>query len=328
MQIFFKVLVSALPLFGLVAIGYFAKRLRILHITDTDVLNRFVMDITLPAFIFDALVHNKLRMTFLSLPLVIWLSELAVFLLGLLIARICRLGPKQTGTVLLVSTFANTGYMGYPMTTAIFHAAMLPAAVIMDQIGMNTFMYPGAAMLGSVYGRSEGATFAQSFLRWLKSPLFGAMLVGLVARFIRWPAALTTGDAALVRQALAVLIAAGSAIIHVVAQATVPLIMISIGIILRPSSLSQHLGPVSIMAALKLLVAPLAGYAVARCLLHIGAGTALLGVCVLECALPPSANATLFSGQYEMDGSLGAAAFFALTTLSAITVPLALCLLR
>jgi len=325
--LFSKVLLSALPLFGLVAIGYLSKRFRILHVTDTDVLNRFVMDIALPAFIFDALVHNKVRAAYLTLPVVIWVSEIAVLLIGLAVAKLLKFGPKQTGTILLVSTFANTGYLGYPMTTALF-PALLPATVIMDQMGMSMFLYPSAAMLGSVYGRSTGKSFWQSLSRSLRSPIFLAMLVGLAFRFMPWPGPPAGHKAAIAYYMAVAIVQALGKSLHVVAQATVPVILISIGIILRPSTLTQHMGAVSVIAVLRLLVAPFVGFLVARYLIGIHDDPTLISVCVLECALPPSANATMFSGQYDMDGSLGAAAFFALTILSAVTIPLVLSVLR
>jgi len=326
-HLFIKVLISALPLFGLVAIGYISKRQRILHVTDTDVLNRFVMDIALPAFIFDALVHHRIRLTYMSLPAVIWISEIVVFGLALAVSKLLKYGPKQTGTIMLISTFANTGYLGYPMTTALF-PTLLPATVIMDQIGMSPFLYPTAALLGSLYGRSTGKTFLQSFGRSLRSPIFLAMLIGIAVRLTPWPKPPALGEEAHIYAMGALILGALSSSIHVVAQATIPVILISIGVVLRPSSLAQHIGAVSVIATLRLIVAPVVGFLVAHYMFGIHNEASLIGVCVLECALPPSANATLFSGQYDMDGSLGAAAFFALTILSAITIPLALSVLH
>ncbi|MDR3711116.1 MAG: AEC family transporter [Capsulimonadaceae bacterium] len=320
------VLISALPLFSLVGLGYFAKRYRVLHLTDSDVLSRFVMDITLPAFIIDALLSNKIHSSYAGLPLVIWTAQIAVFVLAIAISKLLRYGPKQTGTTALVATFANTGYLGYPMTMALF-PTMMPATVIMDQIGMGTPLYPTAGMLGSIYGRSTGQTLRQSVVRVLRSPLFVAMIAGLIIRLIPWPGPPATGNWSL-PYSVAAAVAHGIGVsLHYIAGATVPVVLISLGIILRPSALRQCLPQVGVIAILKLVVAPIVGFLVARHVLGIH-DHILTAVCVLECSLPPSANATLLSGQYDMDGTLGAAAFFALTLGSALTIPLMLAILH
>lgn len=315
-----------MPLFGLVAIGYLGKKLRILHVTDAEVLNRFVINIALPSFIVDAFLHNKVHVSYLSLPLVIWISNIGIFGLAFVASKLLKLNLKQTGTVLLLSTFGNTGFLGYPMTMAL-HPDLIPANVILDQIGMSLFLYPVALLLGGGLGRTSDESIAHSIYRFIKSPLMASMVVGLGFKLLPIPAMPHGGPLGPVfvgaSHALHALVSA----IHLVGLSTIPVILVAIGILLRPSAIGSHLGNVAVIGLFRLIVAPIFGFLVSRYVLGIH-DPALLTICVLISGTPPSATATVITGQYEMDGSLGVAAFFALTILSALTIPLMLSILH
>ncbi|HEY3332250.1 MAG TPA: AEC family transporter [Capsulimonadaceae bacterium] len=327
MQLFTTVLAAVLPLFGLVAIGYCAKKLRILHVTDADVLSRFVVGLALPAFVIDAFLHNTVKLQYFSLPLVIWVSAGVAFALTLVAAKLLKCDLKQTGTMLLLATFGNTGFLGYPITMAL-HPNLIPANVIMDQIGMSTPLYPIALLVAGVYGRtSETQTMRESMIRVFRTPIFNAVLIALALRFVPWPHLHGEGAMAVVAAGVAKTLHAIVVAIHWVSSATIPVILVSIGLLLRPSAIRDHIGNVAVIGILRLIVAPALGFLTARYILGIH-DPALLTICVIISGTPPSAAATVLCGQYDMDGSLGVAAFFALTMLSALSIPLMLSILH
>lgn len=316
-------LAAILPLFGLVLVGYLGKKTRVLLESDAGVLSRFVVNIALPAFIIDAFLNNHVRTEYFKLPIVLWVAAALAFALGVLANGALKGEKRSAGATAMSSAFGNTGYLGYPLTTALL-PGLLPAAVICDQLGMALLLYPGVVIVASVFGRASGEPISKSFLRYARSPLFLAMIAGAVIALVRSRA--MSGPELRAIDELAPLGQALASILHGLAEATIPVILVAIGLLLRTSTLASHWKAVTIIGVIKLLIMPLAGWALARYGLGLHGKT--LTVCVLELAVPPSAAATVFAGEYDMDGPLAVAAFFALTVASAVTIPVMLTLLR
>ena len=318
MSVYSHVLFAIVPLFALILFGYVAKKTRLLHVTDAPVLNRFVISISLPAFVFHAVLAHRLRPELVQLPFLFWAGDLLLLGIGLTVAGLLRWPKPATGTLVLQTLFGNTGYLGYPICTAIL-PARLPAAVIIDQLGMSMGLYPGGPILGSIYGTSKSPkSFAKTF-SFAKSPVFITLIVAILLRLL--PPSLVPQNAAL--------LVVGKLFMQVVALiggVTVPVVLIAIGLLLRPSSLAEHGSKVAVLGLLKLIALPVIVWSLAKFLFHIHGD--MLEICVLQAAMPPSAMATVFSGQYDLDSNLAIASFFALTVVSAATLPLMIGLLR
>lgn len=318
MNLFGRALAAIAPLFGLIAFGYFAKRLQILPDGDAAAFNRLVVQITLPAFVLAALLTHTFETAYLRAPLVIWIGQGMVFALALALGRLCHWERKKTGAILLTGTFGNTGFLGYPMTTALF-PVLLPVSVLIDQLGMALWLYPGALVLGALYGGQARKHPSAAITGFLRSPLFVALALGLALRFL-------PHGGLTVPRALTIAGGMGLSVIALVGSATIPVVLIAIGLMLRPSTLPHHGRDVLLIGGLKLILLPTMAWLAARYLFDLRGD--LLRVCVLEAAMPPSASATVFAGEFGMDGGLAVAAFFALTLASALTMPLMLALLR
>ena len=79
-----------------------------------------------------------------------------------------------------------------------------------------------------------------------------------------------------------------------------------------------------IIAALKLLVVPVAGYFALRPLIS---NQLVLGVVVAVLGMPIASNFTMLSAQYDRDQKLAASAVFITTLLSVVSIPLLMGLL-
>jgi predicted permease len=316
-ELLFQVLKAIAPLFGLIVIGYLAKRFRVLHVTDSQVLNRFVVEITLPAFIFSAVIKHSLEAVYARLPIAMWIAQTAALILVFLSSRLFKLSKPQIGALMLVATFGNTGFLGYPLTTALF-PARLPASVILDQFGMSLWLYPGALLLAAYYGRSGGDP-KSGLLKLLRAPFFVVLIVAIVMRVVGSHVHVPAG---VLPQIGAILLKT----IDLIASATVPVVLLAIGLTLRPGQVRKEFKIVCLTAGIKLVAVPVVAWAVARWVLQLKGD--LVSVVVLEAAMPPAATATVFAAQLEMDGALAVAAFFVLTVATAATLPLMLAVLR
>jgi predicted permease len=317
--VYAHVLTAIIPLFALIFLGYVAKKIHLLHATDAPVLNRFVIFITLPAFIFHAILTNKLRPELIKLPFVFWVAELLMLGMAVAAGRFLKWPRPAIGTLAMQGTFGNTGYLGYPICTAVL-PLRLPGAVIIDQFGMSIPLYPLAPIMGQMFGhgRAASASTASPF-QFLKTPVVVALVIAILLKFIPsgWvPASPPLAEAGQLFMLL----------LTMIGNVTIPVVLIAIGILLRPSSLAMHGKKVAFVGIFKLLIMPIVVWLLAKYAFHISGS--LLAVCVMEAAMPPSASSTVFAGQYDLDGGLAIASFFALTVVSAVTLPLMLGILR
>ena len=318
MAVFIHVLTAIIPLFALILIGYLAKKTRLLHVTDAPALNRFVLSISLPAFVFHALLSHNLQLDLVRLPFVFWISEFLIFLIAVGVGKLLKWPSPAIGTLALQSIFGNTGYIGYPLCTAIMPAS-LPAVVIIDQVGMSVPLYPSAPVLGGIFGTTQMERSLADRLSFLRTPAFIALALGIALKLI--PQAWIPTSPPLVQTGKMIMQIAG-----IIGVSTIPVVLVAIGLVLRPSSLAEHGKKVAVLGLLKLIVLPVLVWLVAKFIFQIH--LALLAACVMEAATPPSATSTVFAGQYDMDGGLAIASFFALTVISAVTLPIMLGLLR
>jgi predicted permease len=161
----------------------------------------------------------------------------------------------------------------------------------------------------------------------VKTPVLICLALGLALRLIPVPHAPSSGSLLRLYDGAAGFLGALASAVHLVASATIPVVLVAIGIRMRPSALKANIVGVCIIGVGRLVLAPIIGFLVARYVLQIH-DPALLMICVAISGTPPSASATVMAGQYDMDGALGVAAFVALTILYAVSMPLMLTFLH
>ena len=321
MSLFFTILRALAPLFGLIVLGYGLKRARVLHPSHVPVLNGLVVNVTLPALIIKGLAgaprlpaHDALA------PLALLAAQIVTLALALALGRVMRLARPTQGALALTGVFGNTGFLGYPIVLALLPREF-PVAILLDQFGMTIALYLCAAGLGGVLGPSPGlpGETRGAILRFLRSPLFLSLIVGMLVRLVPWPPALTHAPGAQVLGGTLM------QCLDYLGQGTTPVVLLALGVALRPGAARAYVTPLALACALKLLVCPLAMWAVSRAL---GLHGDLLTVGILMATMPTAVMASVLSGQHDLAGDYAVAVVFLSTVLSAVTVPLLLSVLR
>ena len=321
MPLFFITLRALSPLFLLIVLGYGLKRARLLHTAHVPVLNSLVVNVTLPALIVKGLATAPpLPRGALQLPLALLAAQAVTMALAWAIGRLGRFPPPVRGALLMVGVFGNTGFLGYPMTLAL-HRDQFPAAILMDQFGMTIAMYLCAPLIGARMGTAGGAGHGEraSFLRFLRSPLFLSLLAGSAARLLPWPAALlhapaVDGIGQVVGQCLTYL-----------GQGTTPVVLLALGVALRPGAGRTYLQPLLLASALKLIACPLTMWVLCRAM---GLSGELLAEGLLIAAMPTAVTASVLCAEHDLKGDFAVSVAFGSTVISAFTVPLLLSLLH
>lgn len=280
----------------LLAAGYLARRFRRLPDNAADVLNRFVIDICVPATILRLVPKLSLGPGLAVLVVVPWAMAGVAALVVRLLARPLGLTPTQRAALFLGTALGNTSFLGFPLCSALLGERAVPLAAVYDQLGsflMLSILAPVA--LGSVTAGARPSAPAIA-RRVLTFPPFVALVVAVLP---------------LPRPAFF------EPLLATAASALVPLAMVAVGFKLRLTPPR----PRRVFAAglvTKLVVLPLAAWMLARAL-H--APPLVMKVAVLESAMPMMVTAGALMMAYDVASELAAAFVGWGLVISLATVP-------
>lgn len=282
---------------AIVGVGALLRATGVLGPKDARPLNTVIIYVGLPAFVFSAVHGAPLEPSMWRLVAVAWIVFLVVLALAFLAEKTLRLPPERAGGFLLASTLGNTGYLGYPLTAALLGSSAVPEAVFFDVFGtVFALVLVGLPIAAHFGDHSEGSPSALREL--LTFPAVLALAAALLLRPVMLPLAVSHG-------------------LELLASMVAPLIMLSVGLSLRPRSVARGAIALSVVIALKLVVAPLIAMGAGAVLLE--GATARVGV--LEASMPSMMLTLVVGERYGLDTDFIASAIFVTTVLAAITVP-------
>jgi predicted permease len=283
---------------AIVGVGVLLRATKILRREDARALNGVIIYVGLPAFIFKAVHGAVLRVDLLGVVAVAWAVFAAMLALSWLIARAMRLPRQVAGGFIIASALGNTGYIGYPITSAFLGAGALTEAIFFDVFGTVMALAMVGLLVAQRFGTNDEARVSP--IRELFTfPAVIALLVALVLRPVPIPEPVMSG-------------------LGILASMVAPLIMISVGLSLRPSTIGSQWRPLAALTGIRLLVAPLLALALGA---MVVSGLPLRTV-VLEAGMPAMMLTIVVGERFGLDTDFIASAIFVTTALSAVTLPL------
>jgi predicted permease len=242
--------------------GYLARRLGRFPDNASEVLNRFVIDVCLPATILRLVPALTMRWDVLLLVVTPWALLLIALLLTRLATRLFGFERATAATLFLCTALGNTSFLGFPLCAALLGEGAVRLAAVYDQLGSFLMLCSVAPI---VLARAAGAR-APSAREALRSIVSFPPFLALVLALVPWPA-----QPAWLAEVLQQL-----------SRALVPVAMFAVGLRLRitlpPQRLAFGLG-----LLLKLVILPLC--ALALCALS-SSSRDVCAVSVLESAMP------------------------------------------
>jgi len=282
----------------LISIGFFSKKTGLLKREDTAVLNNVIIYLAMPALIFRAVFEADISMSLLKIPLVALLIVSLSMGVAFIAGRLARLSKPTFGALLIAAAIGNTGYLGFPLTLQLFGIENLVRAVFYDISGTVIFMFTMGLIVADKYGEAEGR------INKVKEILTFPPLLGLIA-------ALILKDVALPKYIMDV--------IGFLAGATIPLIMLSIGLALEVAHVGRYKLEIGIAALIKLAAAPVIAFFVASAM---GMTRLDLGITVLEASMPTAMFSMVIGLKYGLDNDFLPAVIVTTTMISLITIPI------
>ena len=194
------------------------------------------------------------------------------------------------GTVMICAAFCNTGFLGVPITRALFpdRTDAAQAAVLIDTVDTTALLWTVGVALAQSFGARRGGPDAPPRLRAvLLRPATLSVLVGLSLNLlgVAAPPSLL-------------------ALLQWIGASTSVLVFLALGMRLDLAVLRGQRAPLLVALAIKLLLAPLLALAVARALSLHGPPIA---VSVLQSSMPAAVIAAAIATQERCDDRLAAA---------------------
>lgn len=285
--------------FTIALLGWGAVRYGILPKDTNRVLSALVINITNPCTVL-ASVMNGQRV--LSAGEVWTLTAVAVglhlmlMLLGLGLTRALAIAPEKRKVYQYMAVFGNTGFLGFPVMTALFgQEALFPAAIFVLVFQLFCYTY-GAGL------------FSREGFQWRN--LISPMILATLAAFVLY---LLNVDTPPILGKLT----------GTIGSITSPAAMLALGCTLGALPVRSLTGQwkTALFSLVRLTVAPVIVFLLCRPWMD---NALMLGVTVTVVAMPVAVNTTLMAAKYQQDQDTAAAGVMISTLLSMGTLPLIL----
>lgn len=300
---FLDTLAEMLVLLFAILCGYAANRLGILGGETDKKISKLLLSVTMPAMILgavctgDALPEASVVLDVLKVALVFYGLEL-VFALA--VPPLLGGTAGQRGVWRYTLAFPNVGFIGYPVSVALFGPGALFYAVVLA-LPFN--------LLSFTLGPLVLAGAKRFSLRQMISPCVAASALALVLALARLRPPAMVGEA-----------------VEFVGGITVPLSLMFVGSLLAGLPLGRLLASprLWILTAVRLLVMPAA---LCPILGALGTEPMILGIAVTQMAMPAAVNGSLLCMEYGGDAECMAQITFVSTLASIVTIPIVAALL-
>ncbi|MGI6379687.1 MAG: AEC family transporter [Anaerolineae bacterium] len=290
---------NILPAFAVIAVGVFADRgLR----ADKDTLSRLAIYVLSPCLVFDSIASSAVNGDqFARLVAHLLLVTLAMVALSMLLARILGWSSRQSDALVLSTAFLNTGNLGLSVVLLAFGTVGLQYATVFFVV--SNFM---SYTIGAVFAaRGTDGKFG-----W-----------GAVGRAMRLPGAYAFLLAMLVRWTSVMVPPVLAKPVGLLGQASVPVMLVLLGMQLSQTKVTVRLGQVSVGVVLRLVVGALVGVAIAPLVGLVGLPRS---VAIVQAAMPTAVTSALLAITFDADAEYVTSVVFTTTLLSAVTLSLLL----
>ena len=212
-------------IFAMTAIGFIASKTGVLPAESKKYLSNLLLFITSPCMIIGSMTSQTLDAHTFELMIQIVAGSFVFFIaamgISFLIVKLMRCDKEDAGVLMVIITAVNTGFMGFPVTKAIFGNTYFFLMVIQN-IVLNIYLY---SMM--VYQMNYGFRKKEG-IKGMLMPMLNmctyALIIGLVLMLLKVQLPDILAD-----------------FINTIGDATIPVSMIVVGVQLSESSIRKML---------------------------------------------------------------------------------------
>lgn len=279
----------------MILLGVLLRQIGFLKQSDRDLLSKIVLYIALPAMVFINLKDADISLNMIYLPFLGIITSCLLLIIAYIYCRINNYSKRTAWTVMIAASIMNTGFIGFPVSLGVFGNEGFLHAVFFDLSTSSLIVAYGIILVKEFGGdRREVLKNAVFFM-----PIWG-VIFGLIFNVFNIP-----------------LFYVAESIIDYFSQATIPLIMLSLGLSLDFSHISEHIKDSLVVSVMKLIMAPAIIF-VLLTLLEIK-GMAF-NIAILEAGMSTAGNALVLAIEYGLDADLMGSLIFTNVVLSVFTL--------
>lgn len=269
---------------GFIGIGSLIKRTGLFPENTAEVLNKFILNISLPAIILVSIPKLQVNLEMLVPVSIHWIAFLINLVVLLIFSKWLKFKKETIGVLVVVSTLGNTAFLGIPMVKTFLGAEGLPYAVLYDQLGSGIcFIIMGAFVL-PFFTDQEKKSIKQVLLGLLKFPPFVALVLGFTFKLIPQTENLNFFFSSL-------------------AATLIPCAMISVGFQMKYRLPKTTLFPMGVGLWIKLFIIPAIVLISTKLL---GMNSIAAKTSVLQSGMPPMITAGAMAMEAKLDNELAA----------------------
>lgn len=291
---------SIIILFLLMGIGFAASKAKFLDRNGSKALSSFLVNIALPCLVVismqipvNADTMEKTQTT-LMLALIFFAISIAV---AVIVPMFIPAKYSERGVFSFMLVFSNLGFMGIPVTQAIFGT---------DAVFYTTlFMLPFNLLVFTIGILMLRPDMRMNFNpKLFVNPGIIASIIGMLFFFTGFTIPSPVYD-----------------VMDYLGSTTTPLAMVVTGALLAMMPLSNLFSDyrIYILSAFRLLIIPVIVYLVIS---PYATDPVIFAIPVLLAAMPAAANSVILAEEYNADSSLASKGVFITTLLSIVTIPL------
>ncbi len=300
---FSSIFVQMVVLFAAVAVGYGCKKARVMDADMDKKLSTLVLNATLPCLILSSvLAVDELpdQATIAEIMALSLLSFVILIAVAFLVTFLLRIPFGMRGVYRFMLIFGNTGFIGYPVLSAIFGPQTVIYAVVYN-IPFNLIVFTLGVWL--IASDNEHGVKVRMNPRDLVNPCNVATIGSCLLAFFGVHSVPVLGDA-----------------LSTVGGFTTPATLLIVGSSLANLPAAKLIGTPRLWAAslVRMVVTPL----VIFCVMSNICSGLLLSILVVLSAMPVATNGTMLCYQYHGDAKTMAQGTFITTALALVTVPL------
>lgn len=221
-----------------IGIGYGLNRLRIFPDEAANILNQFVIFISLPAIILLQIPKLTFSMDIMIPVIIAWIVMTLTALLTLFISKRLHFSKEVTGALMLVAVLTNSSFLGIPIINAYLGDEAMPFILVYDQLGTFLALATYGIFVTAYYSNKSEMNIQIMIVKILTFPPFVSLIIALF--FIGTP---------FPDEILKVLTA--------LANTIVPIALVAVGLQLQLKLPSYEIKPFGIALFIKLLIAPI-----------------------------------------------------------------------
>lgn len=226
------------PVFGIIGLGWFSRKIKIIRKSWVKVLNHFAYYIALPAIIFISLYNVDFGLFSKNLIIVNVISICLMIGAVYFLSKFMKFKDELKAVFLLCSVFGNVVYIGFPINQLSFGSEGIIIATVISAIHIIFSITFGIFVLQYYSGKKIKMKKIVNEI--IKIPLLWAVIIGLLFSYFKLPLPDMLFQ-----------------LFSILGNAALPVALFSLGSFLYGSFFKENIKEALMLSSLKLILMPI-----------------------------------------------------------------------